>query len=104
MGLRTTDVYRCLEKKTLVFGFEMLDLFFVFLTLAFLNLLFKEMPFKFFLTWGPAILLAGFLRIAKQGKPDNYLLHWIRAKTAKPILSAFPLAKKRTSFSKRGLK
>lgn len=100
MGLKTSPVYRCLEKKTLVFGFEILDLFLVFLTLAFLNLVLGSVPYKFFLTWGPAILLAGFLRIAKRGKPENYLLHWVRAKFSPMILSAFPLAKKRIRFKK----
>jgi hypothetical protein len=100
MGLKTSEVYRCLEKKTLVFGFEILDLFLVFSLLAFLNLLLGSVPYKFFLTWGPAIGLAGFLRITKRGKPENFLLHWVRAKFSPLIFSAFGLAKKRKYFKK----
>jgi len=95
MALKTSEVYRCLEKKTLVFGFEILDLFLVFVVLAVLNLLFKNMPYKFLLTWGPSIALGVFLRFSKAGKPDNHLVHLIRFQFAPGVLSAFPLSIKK---------
>lgn len=98
MALRTSEVYRCLEKKTLVFGFEIIDLFVVFSLLAVLNFLFRGLPYKFFLAWGPALSLAVFLRLGKAGKPENYLLHWARSKFAPPIYSAFKLAPPRSRF------
>lgn len=101
MSLRTSEVYRCLEKKTLVFGFEIVDLFVVFSFLALLNFLFRGMPYKFFFSWGPAFSLALFLRLSKAGKPENYLLHWARAYFAPTIYSAFPLAAKRVRFVKK---
>lgn len=98
MALKTSEVYRCLEKKTLVFGFEVFDLFIVFLFLAALNFLFQGIAFKFFFTWGPAAALAGFLKWGKAGKPENYLLHLARAYFAPALWSAFPQAAKRARF------
>ncbi len=98
MALETSEVYRCLEKKTRVFGFEIVDLFVVFSCLAFLNFLMRGLPYKFFLTWGPTAALALGLRLGKVGKPENYLAHLLRAKLSPPIFSAFPLKKARTRF------
>ena len=98
MGLKTSEVYRCLEKKTLIFGFEMLDLFAVFLVLAILNFVFSSVKYKALWTWTPALCLALFLRIGKSGKPENYLLHWVRFQISPGVLSAFPLSPKRKRF------
>jgi hypothetical protein len=98
MALRTSEVYRCLEKKTLVFGFEIVDLFIVFSVLAILNFVLRGVPYKFFLSWGPALSLAVFLRLGKSGKPDNYLLHVARSYFWPVVWSAFPLAPKRSRF------
>ena len=75
MALKTSQVYRCLEKKMLIFGFEIVDLFAIFSFLAFLNLVMQGVPYKFCVTWGPAMALAIFLRLGKAGKPENHLLH-----------------------------
>ena len=106
MALRTSEVYRCLEKKTLVFGFEILDLFVVFLVLAILNFCLRGVPYKFFLSWGPTALLAVGLRLGKAGKPDNYLLHLARSYFQPAVFSAFVLAAPRTTFiaPKKGAK
>lgn len=93
MALKTSEVYRCLEKKTLVFGFEMLDLFIVFTVFALSSLVFSGIRYKFIWTWGPALALALFLRFGKSGKPENFLLHWIRFQFSPGIFAAFPLAK-----------
>lgn len=98
MALKTSEVYRCLEKKTLVFGFEVFDLFVVFLFLAALNFLFQGVAYKFFLTWGPAAGLAVFLRWGKSGKPENYMLHLARAYFSPALWSAFPYAARRARF------
>ena len=92
MALKNFEVYKCLERKTLILGFEILDLFVCFLLLAVLSMFFKEAPYKFFITWGPSLLLATILRIGKTGKPDNYLLHLIRFQFLPGIISAFPMA------------
>lgn len=98
MALKSSDVYRCLEKKTTVFGFEIVDLFIVFLVLAVLNFFLSAVPYKFFFTWGVAIVLALFIRLGKAGKPDNYLVHYLRFHFSSEYLSAFPLAPTRVRF------
>ncbi len=99
MALKTSEVYRCLDKKTLVFGFEILDLFLVFLVLAVLNFVLGQIPYKFFWTWGPSLALGLGLRMGKAGKPDNYLIHLVRYHFSPGILSAFDLALEKIKFT-----
>ncbi len=98
MALETSEVYRCLEKKTLVFGFEIVDLFVVFSCLAVLNFLMRGLPYKFFLSWGPAAALALGLRLGKRGKPENYILHLARFHLSPVVFSCFELSRKRAIF------
>lgn len=102
MALKTSQVYRCLEKKMLIFGFEVVDLFAVFSLLATLNFFLQGVPYKFLFTWGPAMVLAVFLRLGKAGKPENYLLHLARHYLTPSVLSAFSLAPRRKYFLLRG--
>ena len=99
--LKTSEVYRCLDKKTLIFGFEVVDLFLVFSVLAFLNFILSGLKYKFFCTWGPAISLALFLRLGKSGKPENYLLHLARYHLSPGVFECFPQASKRIRFLKQ---
>ncbi len=41
MALKTSEVYRCLEKRTLIFGFAMVDVFAVFIVFAALNFVYS---------------------------------------------------------------
>ena len=104
MALKTNEVYRCLDKKALVLGFEILDLLAIFLFLAALNFLCRDLPYKFFLTWVPAFVLALFLKFGKAGKPENYLLHLARFYFTPLVFSSFPLATRRVRFAKNNLK
>lgn len=90
MSLRSTAVSRCLDKKLLFFGFELPDVLVIFMLLALLNLTLGQTEHKLSLVWLPTIALAIGLRIAKRGKPDNFLVHWIRFRFRPRILSAFP--------------
>ncbi len=101
MALKTSDVYRCLDRKTLVLGFEIVDMFLVFSCLALLNLLLGGLPYKFYWTWGPSLALGLFLRLGKAGKPENYLTHLMRFHFSPGVWSAFPLAQPRKRFTKK---
>lgn len=90
MGLKSTPVSRCLDKKLLFFGYELPDVLIIFMLLAVLNLVFGQTEYKFSLVWLPVAALAIFLRIAKRGKPDNYLVHWIQFRVKPRVLNAFP--------------
>lgn len=102
MALKTSRVYRCLEKKMLIFGFEIIDLFAIFSFLATLNFFLQGVPYKFLFTWVPALGLALFLRLGKAGKPENYLLHLARFYLTPTVFGAFPLAPRRKQFLAKG--
>lgn len=89
MEIRTTPVSKCLDKKMIVMGFEIPDLLAIFLMLSILNFLFGMTSMKIVAVWLPTIALALILRISKRGKPDNFLIHWIRFQIRPGILSAF---------------
>ncbi len=92
--IEQSQVYKCLEKKTLILGFELPDLFALSLLLCVLNFIFATSDLKFFFTFGPTALLGLLLRLMKTGKADNYLLHWVRYHISPGIFRAFPLAGK----------
>lgn len=89
MGLKCTHMSQCLDKKILLWGFEMADLLIVFMVLAVLNLFFGETSNKLFFVWTPPTLLALLLRYGKKGKPENYLVHWLRYQFSSGIYCAF---------------
>ena len=90
MSIRSTSVSRCLEKKIMVMGFEIPDLLAIFLSLSVLNFLFGGTDLKIPLVWVPAGSLAIILRFVKRGKPENYLIHWLRYQLQPGVISAFP--------------
>lgn len=89
LEIRTTPVSKCLDKKLKVFGFEVMDLLALFLTISILNFIFGKTDFKLILVWLPSALLAGILYFGKRGKPENYLIHWLRFQFFPSIYSAF---------------
>lgn len=92
MGLKSTSVAKCLDKRLLLFGFEVMDVLAIFLTLSTLNLIFGQTSFKIALVWLPTLILAAILHFGKKGKPDNYLVHWLRFQMKPGTYKAFPEA------------
>ena len=90
MGLRTTTVAKCLDKKILFLGYEIVDVLAIFFLLSILNFVFGQVPFKFLVVWAPTLALAAVLRIGKKGKPENYLIHWLRFQIKPGTYRAFP--------------
>lgn len=88
--MRVTPVAKTLDKKLTLIGFEVLDLLSIFIVLSTLNLFFGQTAFKIPLVWLPSITLAFILRYGKKGKPDKYLIHWLRYQVKPGIYSAFP--------------
>jgi hypothetical protein len=89
MALRQTSVSRCLDKRLQIAGFDIPDLLAVFFLLSILNFIFGQSDFKLALVWLPTIAVALVLRIAKRGKPEDYLLHAVRHHLRRKCLSAF---------------
>lgn len=88
--MRTIPVSKCLDKKLIMFGFEVMDILAIFLTLSILNFIFGSSSLKILFVWLPSAALATVLRYGKRGKPDKYLVHWLRFQTKPGTLSAFP--------------
>jgi hypothetical protein len=89
MTIKANPVSKCLDKKLVIFGFEVPDLLAVFIVLSLLNLIFGQSNFKLLLVWMPSLALALLLRLGKRGKPDNHLVHWLRYQIRPGIWSAF---------------
>ena len=100
MALRTSPVYRCLEKRAMILGFEIVDLFVVFSLFAILNLSFHGFRYQFFAGIVPSAALALGLRLGKRDKPENYLIHLVRHAVSPGFYSSFPLARARRRFLK----
>lgn len=90
--LETSHVYKCIEKKTLILGFELPDLLALCFLLCALNLAFANSPLKIVFAWGPVAAAAVVLRVAKRGKPDGYLVHLARYHLTPGVYRAFPSA------------
>jgi hypothetical protein len=90
MGLKSTPVSQCLDKKLHFFGFEVFDLLAIFLSLSVLNLIFGQTPFKLVFVWLPTLALTLILYFGKKGKPDQYLVHWLRFQMKPGTYRAFP--------------
>jgi hypothetical protein len=91
MELRSVNVSKCLDKRLILFGFEVYDLLAIFLTLSVLNLLFGQMStgMKLLFVWLPTVIIALVLHYGKKGKPEMYLVHWVRYQIKPGTLSAF---------------
>ncbi len=90
MSLKTTPVAKCLDKQLLFLGFEVPDVIAVFLTLSILNFIFGQTQLKLLLVWAPTAALAIVLYFGKKGKPEKYLVHWLRFQFLPGVYPAFP--------------
>ena len=90
MTLKYTAVSKCLDKKLRIGGFEIPDLLILFLTVSVLNFVFGQTDVKLLLVWMPSVALAALLYFGKKGKPDNYLVHWMRFQFRSGVFRAFP--------------
>ena len=88
--MRLTAVSKCLDRKLTLLGYEVLDLIAIFMTLSILNLAFGQTSLKWLFVWIPTITLAVVLRYCKRGKPEKYLVHWLRFQFKPGVYSAFP--------------
>ncbi len=90
MSLKTTSVAKCLDKRLLLLGFEVLDVLAIFLTLSILNFIFGQTSLKIMTVWIPTAFLAAVLYFGKKGKPDRHLIHWLRFQMKPGTYKAFP--------------
>ena len=96
--IHTSQVYKCLERKNLILGFEIIDLLILGIILCALNLIFAQAQFKFLFTFLPVGIAGWLLRLSKSGRPDGYLIHVIQYYLNPGVLSAWPKAKSKNQL------
>jgi hypothetical protein len=89
--LDATSVSRSLDVKSTILWLEVVDLFAVAIVCACLNLAFGQTALKVPLVYIPTLALAIALILAKRGKPDGFLKHFLRYGLRPTRLSCFPL-------------
>lgn len=90
MGLRTSQVNQCLDRKLKVAGFEVVDLLVLLFVVSILNFITGPLNQRLITVWIPAIALACGLWLGKRGKPDKYLQHLLQYHAQPRELLAFP--------------
>lgn len=101
-GIRVTPISKCLDRKLVIFGFEVLDLIGIFIALSVLNLLFGQSSLRWLLVWLPTAALAALLRLGKRGKPEKFLTHWVRFQVRPGAYSAFTESRRPDSLPLTG--
>jgi len=87
--MRVTDVSKCLDRKLMMLGFEVFDILAIFIVLSVLNFVFGQTALKALFVWAPTLVLALVLRYGKRGKPEKYLIHWLRFQIKPGVHSAW---------------
>ncbi len=76
--LQTSAVHRNLDAKIKILGFELFDLLVLLILAAVLNLIFGRTSLSFLMVFVCPAILGVAIHFGKKGKPDNYLIHWVR--------------------------
>lgn len=106
--LEVSQVNRSLDRKTTILWLELIDIFIIVTSASVLNLFFGQTGFKTYLVYLPSIVLAISMILTKRGKPDNFLLHYLRYQLKPKHLTCFRQGPEiyiysRAVFKKRGL-
>ena len=76
--LEQAKVSRSLDRKTLILWLEITDIFALVTFCSVLNLLFGGTGLKFYFVYLPTLVLTVTLILAKRGKPDGFLVHFLK--------------------------
>lgn len=96
----STPVNRSLDRKSTIVGLELIDIFAIVSLCSLLNLVFGHTAFKLYLVFLPTVVTAAFLIVGKRGKPEGFLLHFLRFHFQPRHLSCFFDDSKEFPFSK----
>ena len=99
--LDSTKVSRSLERKTLILWLEITDIFALTLGCSLLNLVFGATRFKVWLVYLPTLVMAVALVLAKRGRPEGFLTHFLKFHLRPRHLSCFPLAVARRRLAQK---
>lgn len=106
--LEVSQVNRSLDRKTTILWLELVDIFIIVTSTSVLNLFFGQTGLKMYLVYLPSLVLAITMILTKRGKPDNFLLHYLRYQLRPKHLTCFEKGPEiyvysRAVFKKRGL-
>lgn len=87
--LEISQVNRSLDRKTTILWLELVDIFIIVATASVLNLFFGQTGFKTYLVYLPALALTITMILTKRGKPENFLLHFLRYHLKPKYLTCF---------------
>lgn len=87
--LESSSVNRSLDRKTTILWLELIDIFIIILTASILNLVFGKTGLKLYLVYLPSLLLTLVMIFSKRGKPDNFLLHYLKYSLRPKYLTCF---------------
>jgi hypothetical protein len=87
--LEQTTVSRSLDRKTLILWLEITDVFILATLCSILNLMFGGTGLKLYFVYLPTLILAITLVLTKRGKPEGFLLHFLKFHLQSKHLTCF---------------
>jgi hypothetical protein len=87
--IEMSKVSRSLDRKSLILWLEITDIFAIVAFCSVLNLIFGSTGLKLYLVYLPTLILGVTLVIAKRGKPEGFLLHFLKFHFQPKHLSCF---------------
>jgi hypothetical protein len=76
--LGVSKVSRSLDRKTLIMWLEIMDIFILVTFCSVLNLVFSGTGLKLYFVYLPTLVLGATLVVAKWGKPEKFLIHFLK--------------------------
>lgn len=76
--LDSSRISRSLDRKTTILWLELTDIFFLVTVCSGLNLLFARTGLKVYFVYLPTLILTTTLIAFKRGKPDGFLMHFLK--------------------------
>ena len=98
--LEESLVNRSLDRKTTILWLELIDIFIIVTTMSFLNLIFGRTGLKIYLVYLPSLTLLLTLIFSKKGKPEGFLIHFLRYHLQAKNLSCFAIGPNHYIYSK----
>jgi hypothetical protein len=76
--IELSKVSRSLDRKSLILWLEITDIFLIVTFCSVLNLMFGGTSLKLYLVYLPTLALGVTLILAKRGKPEGFLVHFLK--------------------------
>jgi hypothetical protein len=87
--LEFSKVSRSLDRKSLILWLEIMDIFALVTFCSLLNIVFGGTGLKVYLVYLPTAILGITLIFTKRGKPENFLIHFLKYHLRPKCLSCF---------------